>query len=405
MTNTGTLTLVSCGLNAATLSSEYRAYLNRAAILAGGTRLLDAFPDFEGTRVVIGAHARDTAKELAEHARTKHVVILASGDALFFGIGVLFTTLVPTERLTILPNLTAAQAALVRLKISWSKTRFFTIHGRNPLLPWQTILQSQSAVIYADPTNTPVTIATQLMERYPEAGQREAAIVENLGADEHITLGTLASLTKTDCGGFAMLVLFPTSAGIPPVSLGLPDETYERENNLITHPEVRAVILSKLRLRRGVLWDLGAGSGSVGIEAAGLCEGLLVHAVEQKKSRADMIAQNAATHGCPTVTVHNKKALDTLAELPQPNRIFIGGGGADISAIVTQAFARLKPGGILVASAVLLETKHALASLVEPACTEIIELDIKRSVPIGSGHMMKADNPVTVYVFCKTEMR
>lgn len=397
----GHLTIVSCGLTADDLSPQYREHIKRADVLAGGQRLLDSFPDFSGERIAVGAHARETALELAARSEREQIVVLASGDSLFFGIGALFVPLVPAERLTVLPNITAAQAALSRLKIDWPQTRFFTAHGRTAVLPWQTVLQSQSAVIYTDSLHTPSSVAADLISHWPAAGGRKGAIVENLGADERITTGSLKKLTAVECGGFSMLVLFPSGGGHPPLPLGLSDETYEHENGLITHPEVRAVILSKLRLSRGILWDLGAGSGSVGIEAAGLCEGLAVHAVEQKEARCGQIRNNAAACGCPSLTVHCGEILNCISSLPAPDRVFIGGGGSDIAVMTQKAFARLNSGGVLVASAVLLETKQALASLKEPACGEIIELDIKRSGPVGTGRMMKPDNPVTLYIFKK----
>lgn len=397
----GSLTIVSCGLTTEDLSDEYRVLVTQADVLAGGQRLLDGFPDFTGEKVSVGAHARDTARELAARSETERIVILASGDALFFGIGSLFVPLVPQERLTILPNLTAAQLALSRLNISWPQSRFFSAHGRKRNLPWQTILRSQSAVVYADPDFTPAHIAAQLMERFPACAERPAAIVENLGNDECIQQGTISQMAQASCGGFSMLVLCPTSEGLPPLSLGLPDDTYIRENNLITRPEVRAVVLSKLRLVRGVLWDLGAGSGSVGIEAAGLCEGLRVHSVERKQERCEHIRENAVQRGCPTVQVHEGHVLEQIPELPEPDRIFIGGGGADIIEITEAAFASLKPGGLLVASAVMLETRNRLSSMLKEHQLETIELDVKRAQAIGSGQLMKPENPIMIIVFGK----
>lgn len=383
------------------LNEKVRTIAREADVLAGGERLLGAFPDFKGERVCIGAHAKGTAEQLAHRAQTENVVVLASGDALFFGIGSLFISLLPPEQLTILPNLTAAQTALSMLKVSWSKTRFFSVHGRSRNLPWQTILQSPSAVIYADPECRPSNIACTLIERYPPAATRKAAIVENLGLGETIQTGTLEMLSKANCGGFSMLVLLEAEGTTPPLAIGLPDETYAHENGLITHPEVRAVVLSKLQLVAGVMWDLGAGSGSVGVEAAGLCDGLNVFAVEKNESRVAQIEENINQRGVPNVKVQQGSLPEALSGLPSPDRVFIGGGGSDIIKIIEQAYEVLSPGGRVVATAVMQQTQTALQTTLTDACIETVEIAVRRSGRIGSGHMLRPENPVMIFVFEK----
>ena len=231
------------------------------------------------------------------------------------------------------------------------------------------------------------------------------AVAENLGGNERLLRGTLAEVSRQQFSGLAMLVLLPSEAQTelttPGLSLGEDDHLFVHQDNLITHPEIRAVILSKLRIGPGVLWDLGAGSGSVAIEACGLCPALSAYAVEKELQRVKMIRKNIHLAGLSSCHVLHQNILQTLGDLPAPRAVFIGGGGKDVGKIATEAFTALRPGGRLVASAVLLESKEALHTSLRENRIEIVEMEVRRAVPVGPGHMMKADNPVTLYVFEK----
>ncbi|MGE9291628.1 MAG: precorrin-6Y C5,15-methyltransferase (decarboxylating) subunit CbiT, partial [Puniceicoccales bacterium] len=187
----------------------------------------------------------------------------------------------------------------------------------------------------------------------------------------------------------------------PALSLGLPDEQYEREKNLITHPEVRAVTLAKLQLRPGVLWDLGAGSGSVGIEAAGLVPDLSVQSVEKNPQRCAMIENNRNTHGLANLTLWPLTITDALPRLPDPDFIFIGGGGREIGNLVTQCFTRLRPGGRLVASAILADSVSQLSAALPDHRCEWIEIAIRRAKPLAHSSIPQMDNPIQLFVFEK----
>lgn len=401
----GHLTVLGCGLGPADCTDRHRQVVKTADVLAGGQRLLAWFPDFEGEKVCIGARTADTARDLAARAETERVAILASGDPLFFGIARLILPLVPSEALTILPNCTAAQAALARLHMPWAKTRFFSVHGRSCPLPWDRILRSPSAVIYGDRRRTPATIAAELLERFPPASLRRAAILDSLGGEETITEGTLAELTSVACTPLSMLVLRENSGAspcpAPSLPLGQPDDEFAHERGLITHPEIRAIVLAKLRLRPGVLWDLGAGSGSVGVEGAGLCEHLSVFAVEGKPERCEQIRQNARAAGRDKVEIINDDILAAMPQLPVPDSVFVGGGGTRVSEIVKQAFRALRPGGTLVASAVMDETRAALTSAMPETAPEILEIAIRRRTSLGPGHRMNPENPIHLFTFVK----
>ncbi len=171
---------------------------------------------------------------------------------------------------------------------------------------------------------------------------------------------------------------------------------------MITHAEVRAVALAKLNIGPGVMWDIGAGFGSVGIEAVGLCECLDVYAVEKKEDRAGYITRNAAASGAG-VTVVCGHAPEIIPQLPAPRSVFIGGGGKDVAEILQKTYERLQPGGCIVAAAVMLETRTALMSVLESCRTEITEIAVRHGKTMGPGTRMVPASPVTLCCFKKQE--
>lgn len=401
----GRLTVIGCGTSIKDLTTTSIKTISEADVLAGGQRLLDWFPDFQGEHLEINCPVKEAVATLLEIAREKRVAVLASGDPLFFGIGACFANSSTDVEITFLPNITAAQQALARLSLPWSETRFFSVHGRFSPLPWRQILAAGTAVIYTDPKRHPGVIAGELLSAFPSAAERRAAVTENLGGDECIFKGRLDEISGQEFSGLAVLVLLPQGTQgkviTPPLSFGEEDGHFAHQRGLITHPEVRAVVLSKLRLGPGVLWDLGAGSGSVAVEACGLCPDLTAYAVEKKTQRVEMIRENIRKAGLPSCHVLHENALVAMEQLPAPRAIFVGGGGKDVGKIVEGAFAALRPGGRLVASAVLISSREQLQNSIKEACNEIVEMEIRRTVSVGPGQMMKPDNPVTLYVFEK----
>lgn len=399
----GSLTILGCGLGLADLTPGMKEIIRDAEVLAGGRRHLSWFPEFGGCKEIIGAGVKELIPRLIEISARKKVVVLASGDPLFFGIGRLFADLLPRDQLRIIPNITAAQAACSRLGLPWDQCRFFSAHGREQPLPWQEILRSKQAVIYADAHRTPAVIAGDLLACWPASSKRPAVLVADLGGEsEQLQHGSLAEISQASSSGLSMLVLLPQSSFlVPPLSLGRPDVDYDHEGGLITRTEVRAVVLSKLGLVPGVLWDVGAGSGSVGIEAAGLCPGLTVYAIEKNEQRCRQIAANAKTFGCPSLQVISGPMLAVMNRLPDPDRVFVGGGGKEVAEICQRIFSRLVPGGLMVVAAVTVETRAALATLLPEFSVEVVEISVSRAKKLGDYRLLAAENPVCLYSFQK----
>jgi precorrin-6Y C5,15-methyltransferase (decarboxylating) len=408
----GGLTIISCGTRVDDLSAAARQAVAACDLLYGGARLLDWFPESTAEKQRLTGKMSQEIEALVAQSAHRQIGVLASGDASFFGIAARFCQQLPLDRLKILPGISAMQVACAKLGLDWAGCDFFSIHGRDLRLPWRKILQSRCAVVYGDPQRTPAWMAAELIRHYPAAAQRAAVLLENLGgADESIQRGDLSELAMAECGGLSMLILLPVevssqtlSVDVSPyaeLSLGLPDDAYEHAMNMITHPELRAVALAKLRLRPGVLWDLGAGSGSVGIEAAGLIAGLQVYSVEKHPDRAGMVERNIAAQGLNNVQLMRGRTLEVLPKLPQPTAVFIGGGGREIGAIVEAALAALPVGGRLVATAVLADTVEQLNHVALEFRVEWLEISINRARPLVHSYLMAPDTPIHLFVFQK----
>lgn len=398
----GHLYIIGCGTGKEQFPPAAHSILDKASVIAGGKSLLERFASEKTEQVIIASDAAKTAKELAERSKTETVAVLASGDSLFHGIGATFRPIMQDGEYTVIPGITTFQYLFAKLGIPWSAVSFFSIHGKKPV-PWRRILSSESAIVYCCHELNFARTAKTLIEKYPACASRLAVAGVCLGCeDEKIIRGTLSELSKNQTPGISMLLL-PESedAVFPPLALGLEDENYIHENNMITHPETRAVILSKLRLRPGVMWDIGAGSGSVSIEAAGLCPGLEVYAVEKSSERFLQLQENISAEGLGNVHAEEGDALRIIDSLPAPDIVFAGGGGTSIADIVEKSFSKLNPGGRVVTSSVTLETCAALSSLLMESRKEVVTISVSRSKLLPCSTMMKAENPITIFVYEK----
>ena len=404
------LTIIGCGLSLDDLTQSTKKLIAGARILAGGKRLLDWFPDHQGEKIAIGADARQQALGLLEQAKEFEVVVLASGDPLFFGIATTFLSLQESSGkvvdIEIIPNISALQGACARIGQAWSELDFFNLHGRFSTLNWRSILRSCGALILAGTGDRrPHCLVADLLKSFPPAQSRQATVFCDLGRpQEQIFSGTLAEIAEQEFSSLALLFIAAAEASekIPPLALGLAKNNFAHESGLITKEEVRAVILAKLRLVPGVMWDLGAGSGSVAIEAVSLNRGLKAWAVEKEPGRVLLIEDNALKQGCyDDLEIVSGEILENLEKLPDPDRIFIGGGGAEISEITEKSFCRLAPGGLLVATAVTLESRSALNRVLPEAFQEVVEINISRSHPLGQMRLLKSENPIAIYIFKK----
>ena len=401
------LTVFSCGIGPLHPSPALLDKLAEAQSLYASAALLKECPPCNARRIPIGKNAREQAREALEEARQGgNIVVLASGDALFHGMGGTLQSLACDEdRLEFIPAPTAFQALFHRLGMPWDRARCFSAHSTEEV-PWGDILAQPLPVLYGGHPLTACRLAGEAVQFHPPAAERSAVAAECLGTPgERILKGTLAELAREECAPTSLLLLLPDerSGAAPILPLGLPADFYEKENNLITGEEVRAVILSKLRLPAwGVLWDVGAGSGSIGLEAAALRPGLSVYGLERQDSRLELIRRNSRKLGCVNYACIQGEAPEALAALPAPDRVFIGGGGGALESILQACFDALNPGGLLAASAVTTESEHLLYGWNAAARTGMFSLDIASESSIaGTYHHLRHGNRITLFTYSR----
>ncbi len=391
------------GFNGTNMMQAGREALEEADVVVASKNLRADIPVPESAeRVPMNADTIASLPELLKKYKDKKVVFLTTGDPLYCGIGGTLSKKLSPEQLCIIPAPTAFQMLFARLGQPWVNAKLCSLHARKDL-PWRELLRCPLAAIYGDSIRHAGKLAEELIYVFPEARHRRAAVGCNLGLpDEEVITGTLEELAAEEdaYASLSVLALLPDpECAVPDFPLGLSDDHYHHYNNMITHPEVRAIVLSKLRPAPGIMWDLGAGSGSVGLEAAGLCPDLQVHSVEKDSERFEQLKINIDRERIENITSYEDNAADLLDKLPRPNRIFIGGGTPDL---IEKSFKLLAPGGRMVVTAVMLEKIGALNCILPEFRDELLTVNISRSRPIATGgSMLQAENPITVGVFVK----
>ena len=398
------MNIICAGCCGDLLSQAASAAAEKADIIAAPRRLLESvsLPGKAEKRFLDAKFIADLPRFFRENS-SKTVLFLASGDPLYHGIGGTLRRLFPGEKILFYPAPTAFQQFFAAIGQPWEGAELFSLHAQKTELPFRRILRSRLCAVYGDAARPAKVIAQELIALCPPCAKRAAAAGCDLGtAGEFIVRGLLEDIAGCEeaAASLSVLALLPDdAAALPQFPLGLPDDSYTHFKNMITHPEIRAVVLSKLRLCPGVMWDLGAGSGSVGLEAALLCPGLTVRAVEKIEERFAQLQDNIRREGVGNVEAFFGEGETLLGSLPAPDRVFIGGGG---SALLEASFDRLKPGGVLVMTGVMLDTLVLMESFRPELRSEFLQIDISRSREISPGKLMlAADNPVAVAVWRK----
>lgn len=371
--------------------------INKADILIGHQRHLEVFAEFTGEKRELG-----DLPELIEFLKKtdRLVVLLASGDPTFFGISRFLLRNLPKERIEIFPNVTSMQYAFARIKEPWDDGIFVSAHGRGMHQAVDKIIAAEKACVLTDKVNTPAAIATELIERGAEG--YEAWLCEDLGmATEKFTKTTVRGLLEITSSELNILILIrtyePNLVHYP--LIGIDDDEFHTSKKLITKQEVRAVTLAKLQLQDDlVLWDIGAGSCSVSIEASNLMPGGRIFAVEKNPQCVGFITENLKKFCTRNIKLIEAFAPDGLDDLPDPDRVFIGGAGGKLDEIIDIISQRLRPDGVVVINAVTLDTLTRAVEFLEDHgfTVEATCINIAKTKNLTEYKMFEAQNPVYV---------
>ncbi|HEX3621566.1 MAG TPA: precorrin-6y C5,15-methyltransferase (decarboxylating) subunit CbiE [Acidimicrobiales bacterium] len=358
-----------------------------ADLVVGGRRHLDGLA---GRHVVIGGDLAPVLDAIA--AEPGRVCVLASGDPGFFGIVRALAARFGPDALDVRPAASSVSLAFARLGLPWDDAVVVSAHGRPVADAARRAAGAAKAAVLTSPDTPPEALGKELAVL--GARHRRAVVCSRLGtAVEQVTEVDLAGLAAGTWDPLSVVVLLGDEdvvAAAPVLAWGRPDHEFAHREGMITKSEVRAVALGKLALpATGVLWDVGAGSGSVAVECARLRPGLRVVAIERDGGQAEQVRANALHHGV-TVEVVEGDAPAALGGLPRPDRAFVGGGGLEVLDAVV---ARLAPQGRVVAAFAAMD--RAASAAVRLGHLVQVGVSRARLLPDG-GVRLAAENPVFV---------
>lgn len=329
-------------------------------------------------------------------ARGRNVCVLASGDPFLHGVGSTLARHVPSSEMEVVPAPSAFSLAAARLGWPLSETVTLSLHGKplDLIRPW---LHPGARLLALTPDETGPADLARLLAQAGFGGSRLVVLEALGGPAERIRELAAASFDLADVDALnvvAVEVAADIAARILPCSAGRDDDLFEHDGQL-TKREIRAVTLSALAPRRGeLLWDVGAGAGSVGIEWMLADPSLRAIAVEARPDRARRALRNAAAMGVPGLRMVVGTAPAALADLPGPDAVFIGGGASD-PGVIDAAAAALRDGGRLVVNAVTLETEALLLARHTDLGGSLTRIALSRAAPVAGMTGWRPAMPVT----------
>lgn len=369
----------------------------KSSVMIARQQHLDIFPDFTGKKILLG----DLPDMLEFLEKTdQQVAIIASGDPSFFGTSRFLLRNIPKERIEIFPNVTSMQYAFARIKEPWDDAIFVSVHGRGMQQTIDKIISAEKACVLTDTINTPAAIAAELIELGAEG--YEVWLCEDLGlTTEKFTKTTVRGLLDIKTSELNTLILIRTYS--PNLThyplLGISDDEFQTSKKLITRQEVRAISIAKLQLQDDlVLWDIGAGSGSVSIESSNLMPNGRIFAIEQNTICHGFIRENLKKFAARNIKLIEGDAPEVLENLPDPDRIFIGGSGGVLEEIIRAVDSRLKKDGVIVLNAATLDTLTKSVEFLEDHGfkVEATSVNISKTSCQTDYKMFEAQNPVFI---------
>ncbi|WP_421899284.1 precorrin-6y C5,15-methyltransferase (decarboxylating) subunit CbiE [Maridesulfovibrio sp.] len=381
-------------------TAEAAANISKADVLSGGKRLLKAFPKFKGKKIPFASPMDEYGRTLEKQLKKgKRVVLLADGDPLLFGIAASLIPLLGKENVVVSPAVSAIQIGAARLTRSWKDFEIISLHGRNDYSPLFGAMQhKKDCAIYTDKTNSPQVIAQRLIEKGVD-NYSMAVLAQLETPEEIIAQGRPETFLNFSCADLNIVILTADNKKHSSPLFGREDDSFTREKGLITKLPVRSAGIALLDLRgQQTVWDLGAGCGSVAIEASFIGTDSRFFAVEKKPERIAMIKENILNFRAWTVESVCGDMPQALENLPDPERIFMGGGIGRDDSVIREAAKRLKPGGRLVVHAILMGSIQRTRDLFEELGWNWQSMQIQASTSdkLAGDIRYKAHNPVTI---------
>jgi len=353
------------------MTAQARRVLEAADLLLGPESCATLLPPALAGRLETTANLEELCDRI-EAAGPKKLVVLASGDPLFYGTARYVCGRLGKDRFEVVPHVSSMQLAFARVKESWEEAFLANLSGQSIERVVDKVRGSETVGLFTSEQWPPSAVARTLLDEGIDYFQ--AYVCENLGSpDERVTQGSLADIAAEAFGPLNVMILVrraraadtPGHAGSR--LFGNPDECFLQsrpKRGLLTPCEVRSLALAELGLHaRSVVWDVGAGSGSVSLEAARIAQAGLVHAIEMDPDDHRLITANAERFGVSNLKAVLGKAPEAWKGLPDPDAIYVGGSGRDVAMLVEEAWKRLKSGGRLVTACNSIENLAAVHAI------------------------------------------
>ena len=390
------LTIVGMGEEGfAGLSGAAKSALENAEIIVGSERLFALIPKLSAERHLWPQPFSAFYKEILK-LKDQRTVLLATGDPMNFGVARKLFELLPREEIVVMPHLSAFSLAAAHMGWSIPDCDCFTIHGR-PAATLEAFIQPEAMLLILTQDETSIAeVCRRLIARGFE--NSEVTVLENLGGTlqriSHFAAHDIPNMSWSPLNTLAVRCIASQSAKIYSRAGGLPDDAFQHDGQL-TKREVRVATLSALAPAPDqLLWDVGAGCGSIAIEWMRSTRGCEAIAIEQNVERCAMIAHNADQLGTPRLRCIRGGAPKALVDINAPHAIFIGGGIGD-AGVFEACWQALRSGGRLVANVVTVEGEMHLFDLQEKHGGELLRFNISRLEPVGKFRALKPKMPVT----------
>ena len=394
--------VVGIGLNGKeSLATKTKTIVEQATLLIGSDRHLTYFPNHSGDKMVIKNFFEDI-KNLQEIKNNhEYIVILVSGDPLFFGLGRLLLEQFDIEELEFYPHLSSIQLGFSRVKIPWHDAIIISGHGRHLDELISSLRQGQEKIaILTDSKNNPQAIA-ELFLSLKIPINYDIWVCENLeNIDEKVNCFTpqiLASLTNYQFSALNIVILLRKKdlnlsqkelENLP--IFGVEDNyflSFKDRPGLMTKKEVRMIILGELGLKsQQIIWDIGAGTGSVSIEIARLCPNSQIYAIEKTAMGINLINKNSKRFKVNNITSIQAQAPNKLQTLPNPNRIFLGGSGGNLIDILDICQDKLAKNGIIIIALATIENLGISLNWIKKNSWnyQLLNINISGSLSVGN---------------------
>ncbi|MEX2118740.1 MAG: precorrin-6y C5,15-methyltransferase (decarboxylating) subunit CbiE [Pirellulales bacterium] len=341
------------------ITSAARQLIEQAELLVGADYMLARVPASKAERLPAAGNLDPVVRRLAA-AKDKRVAVLVSGDPLFYGMARYLCDKLGKDRFEVVPHVSSMQLAFARVKESWEEA-YLTNLASHPLdHVVEKIRTAEKAGLFTSESCPPSAVARSLLDR--RIDYFHAYVCENLGSpDERVTQGDLRELVDQQFSPLNVMILV-RKPGLPDRPseragcrlFGNPDEVFlqsKPKKGLLTPAEVRSIALAEMDLGpTSIVWDIGAGSGSVAIEAAQIAPAGKTFAIEMDAEDHNLILANAEKFGVTNLVAVLGRAPEAWSALPDPDSIFVGGSGREISRLMELAYERLRPAGRLVAN-------------------------------------------------------